>query len=172
MKKLLVIVIAVMISTVCYSQKVTGTFTIPESEKFISLAWDWSEAVIDKKLSEKDWAAINGEEYWEKAKMEALILIAREMNEKMTKSRVSILSPESDRETAYRLFISPIWYTKKGNNESIYILKDISTGNEIGRCRLKGDGGSIGSVANLLGDGYEEAARKMGSMLKKFNKIK
>ena len=76
MKRLLFLVITVMIFVDCYSQKVTGTFTIPESEKFISLEWDWSEAVIDKKLSENDWAAINGEEYWEKAKMEALKLIA------------------------------------------------------------------------------------------------
>lgn len=172
MKRLLFLVVTVMIFVDCYSQKVTGTFTIPESEKFISLEWDWSEAVIDKKLSENDWAAINGEEYWEKAKMEALKLIAREMNEKMTNSRVAILSPESDRTTAYKLFIRPVWYNKKGNNESFYILKETSTGNSVGRCKLYGAGGSIGSVANLLGDGYEEAARKMGSILKKYNKIK
>lgn len=170
MKKLLFISSFLLISAVSYSQKVTGTFTLPQSEKFVSLAWDWSNTLIDKRLNEKDWASINGEDYWEKAKLEVLNLISREMNEKMEKSRISVFSPESKRETAYTLYICPIAYSKKGDNKSNYILKETKTGKEIGRCTIKGDGGSIGSVANLLGDGYEEAARKMGKILKSYNK--
>ena len=96
---------------------------------------------------------VNGKEYWEKAKLEVLSLIVREMNSKMEKSRITVISPESDRRTAYTLYICPIKYSKKGDNVSIYRLKETSSGEEIGSCKLSGDGGSFGSVANLLGDG-------------------
>ncbi len=172
MKKLLFICSFLLMSAVGFSQKVTGTFTLPESEKFISIGWDWSDAVIDKKYNEADWVVVNGKEYWENAKMEVLNLLVREMNSKMEKSRITVISPESDTKTAYTLYICPIKYSKKGDNVSIYRLKENGSGEEIGSCKLSGDGGSIGSVANLLGDGYEEAARQMGKILKKYNKIK
>ena len=172
MKKLCIICSFLLMSAMCFSQKVMGTFTLPEGEKFISIDWDWSDAVIDKKYNEADWIVVNGKEYWDKAKLEVLSLIVREMNSKMDKSRITVISPESDTKTAYTLYICPIKYSKRGDNVSIYKLKETSSGEEIGSCKLSGDGGSFGSVANLLGDGYEEAARKMGTILKRYNKIK
>ena len=172
MKKFFVISLLLLMSAVSFSQKVTGTFTLPESERFISIDWDWSDAVIDKKYNEADWVLVNGKDYWEKAKLEVLTLLAREMNSKMEKSRITVISPENNKKTAYTLYICPIKYSKKGDNVSIYRLKDNSSGMEIGSCKLSGDGGSIGSVANLLGDGYEEAARQMGKILKRYNKLK
>ena len=172
MKKILFAISFLLLATAGYSQKVEGTFTLPESERFVSVAWDWSEAIIDKKFTEKDWAAVTGEKYWEEAKQEALQLITREMNEKMDNARISVISPDSETKTAFTLLICPITYSKKGNNHSFYILKDNRNGKVIGRCRIAGDGGKIGTVANLLGDGYEEAARKMGKILKKYNRIR
>lgn len=172
MKKLFFIYSFLLLSAVSFSQKVTGTFTLPEGEKFISIDWDWSDAVIDKKYNEADWIVVNGKEYWEKAKLEVLSLLVREMNSKMEKARITVISPENEKKTKYTLFICPIKYSKKGDNVSIYRLKETSSGEEIGSCKLSGDGGSFGSVANLLGDGYEEAARKMGTILKRYNRIK
>lgn len=172
MKKLFFIYSFLLLSAVSFSQKVTGTFTLPEGEKFISIGWDWSDAVIDKKYNEADWIVVNGKEYWEKAKLEVLSLLVREMNSKMEKARITVISPENEKKTKYTLFICPIKYSKKGDNVSIYRLKETSSGEEIGSCKLSGDGGSFGSVANLLGDGYEEAARKMGTILKRYNRIK
>ena len=171
-KLVLLFLLMLMQVTAGYAQKVSGTFTLPENERFISVSWDWSDAVIDKYLNEKDWASVNGEKKWETAKLEAMQLIVREMNSKMDKSRITVISPESERKTAYTLYICPIKYSKKGDNQSFYVLKNNSTGEEIGRCRLNGDGGRIGTVANLLGDGYEEAARKMGTILVKYKKIR
>lgn len=170
MKKLFLISTILFLSVSCYSQKVAGTFSIPEDEKFIAVEWDWSQAVIDKKLNEKEWAAVNGEDYWEKAKQENLVMIIRIMNEPLEKARVSVISPDSKMQTAYTLYICPITYSNKGDNYSDYILKESRTGLEIGRCQLKGSGGRIGTVSNLLGDGYEEAAYKMGTILKKYNR--
>ena len=53
MKKLFFICSFLLLSAVSFSQKVTGTFTLPEGEKFISIDWDWSDAVIDKKYNDK-----------------------------------------------------------------------------------------------------------------------
>lgn len=47
-----------LILTTSYSQKVLGSFSLPESEKFLDVKWDWSKAVIDKKLTEKELAIV------------------------------------------------------------------------------------------------------------------
>lgn len=172
MKKKIILSLFFLVSIAGYSQKVTGTFSLPESEKFLDLKWDWSKAIIDKKLTEKEWAAVVGEKTWEEAKHEALLLIAREMNEKLVNSRIMIVSPENDTKTAYTLYITPYFYEKKGNNTSLYILVDNKTGNKIGACEVYGTGGKIGSVGNLLGDGYEESARKIAGVLRKYNKVR
>ena len=91
MKKLCVICSFLLMSAICFSQKVTGTFTLSEGEKFISVDWDWSDAIIDKKYNEADWIVVNGKEYWEKAKLEVLSLLVREMNSKMDKSRITVV---------------------------------------------------------------------------------
>ena len=101
MKKLFFICSFLLLSAVSFSQKVTGTFTLPESEKFISIDWDWSDAVIDKKYNEADWIVVNGKEYWEKAKLEVLSLLVREMNSKMEKARITVISPENEKKTKY-----------------------------------------------------------------------
>ena len=172
MKKIILFSMFMLLSMASYSQKVTGTFSLPESEKFLDLKWDWSKAVIDKKLTEQEWATVVGEKTWEEAKQEALHLIAREMNEKLVNSRIMIVSPENDTKTAYTLYITPLEYEKKGNNESRYILVDNKTGEQIGMCETYGTGGKIGSVGNLLGDGYEEAARRIAGVLRKYNKVR
>ena len=68
MKKIFLLSLVMLVSMACYSQKVTGTFSLPESEKFLDLKWDWSKAVIDKKLTEQEWATVVGEKTWEEAK--------------------------------------------------------------------------------------------------------
>ena len=172
MKKKILLSLFMLVSIACFSQKVTGTFSLPESEKFLDLKWDWSKAVIDKKLNEKEWATVVGEKTWEEAKQEALLLIAREMNEKLANSRIMIVSPENDTKTAYTLYITPLSYKKKGDNVSQYILVDNKKGEQMGMCETYGTGGKIGSVGNLLGDGYEEAARRIAGVLRKYNKVR
>lgn len=172
MKKKILISLFLLVSIAGYSQKVTGTFSLPESEKFLDLKWDWSKAIIDKKLTEKEWATVVGEKTWEEAKHEALLLIAREMNGKLANSRIMIVSPENDTKTACTLYITPLEYGKKGTNVSQYRLVDNKTGEQIGMCETYGTGGKIGSIGNLLGDGYEEAARRIAGVLRKYNKVR
>lgn len=172
MKKKILLSLFMLVSMACYSQKVTGTFSLPESEKFLNIKWDWSKAVINKKLNEQEWATVVGEKTWEEAKYEVLLLIAREMNEKLANSRIMIVSPENDTKTACTLYITPLKYEKKGRNDTQYILVDNETGDQIGQCEDSGDGGKIGSVGNLLGDGYKKAAQRVAGVLRKYNKVK
>lgn len=113
-----------------------------------------------------------GAEEWAKAKSEALSDILQEMNGKMRKARLTVIKPGSELKSNYTMYIVPITLNRKGDNKSYYILKRNSDGEEIGRVKLGGDGGSFGSMANLLWDGYEEAARKMGKYLQTHNKLK
>ena len=169
---LLMLVFSMSISCINAQKLISGTFTLPASEKYLAVAWDFSEAVIEKKYDEKEWEMINGKEVWASAKAEALGNIIVQMNEKMKKSRLICISLNSEIKPAYTLYIHPLTLNRKGDNKSLYILKETETGQEIGRAKRSGDGGSFGDLANLLLDGYEEAARAIGSYLTSKNKLK
>ncbi len=172
MKKFILFAMMLM-ALPCYSQKLlSGSFTLPAQEKYLIVDWDFSKTIFEKKYAEKEWIAMHGQKEWEEATSEALTLILKKMNDKMERTRIIAIKKGSDLKAAYTLFISPISLDRKGNNKSLYILKMNSTGEEIGKCQLKGDGGHWGSLANLLGDGYEEAAGKMGKFIVKHNKMK
>lgn len=173
MKKNILLLVLLLVSASVYSQsQIEGSFTLPETEKYLALDWDFSETIFDRKHNEKEWAALNGEKEWAAAKSEALGLVLQEMNGKMQKSRITVIKTESGLPYSYILYICPVKYNKKGDNVSFYILKEKATGKEIARCKIKGDGGHYGTLANLLGDGFEEAARDMGGYLRIKNKKK
>lgn len=170
--KNLFIFVFIFATSNCFAQKViSGSFALPESETYLYVDWDFSETLFEKKYNEKEWEAMNAGE-WTKAKSEALGFILNEMNEILKKSRIIVIQKGSDLKAEYTLYISAIKLDRKGNNKSFFILKKNDSGEEIGKAQIKGDGGHWGSLGNLLGDGYEEAARKMGSLLKKNNKLK
>lgn len=172
MKKFFITSLLLLVTLAGNSQKVYGTFSLPTDEKFLSVKWDWSKALIDNKFNEQEWITVVGDNVWEDAKKEAMLLITREMNDKLDNSRIMVISPESDKKTAYTLYITPVKYNKKGFNDSYYILIDNNTENQIGMCKISGRGGVVGSIGNLLGDGYEEAAANMGNILRRYNKLK
>ena len=156
-----------------YSQKtLSGSFELPAEEKYLTVDWDCSQTLFEKKHNEKEWEALIGKEEWDKAKSEALTDILVEMNKKMTKARITVVKPGSELKSNYTMYIAPIKLNRKGDNISFYILRRNSDGAEVGRVKLSGDGGSMGSLANLLWDGYEEASRKMGCYLTRNNKFK
>ena len=172
MKNLLFFVF-ILVSLPGYTQStVSGSFELPKEEKYLAVDWDCSETLFEKKHNEKEWEALLGKEEWQKAKSEALSDILVEMNNKMGKARITVVKAESELKGNYTMYIAPIKLNRKGDNNSFYILKRNSDGAEVGRVKLSGDGGSFGSLANLLWDGYEEAARKMGRYLTHHNKLK
>lgn len=172
MKKVLLFVF-MLISIPGYSQKtISGNFQLPEEEKYLAVDWDCSQTLFEKKHNEKEWESLIGKEEWEKAKSESLSDILVEMNNKMRKARITVVKPTNELKANYTMYIAPIKLNRKGDNTSFYILKRNSDGVEVGRVKLSGDGGSFGSLANLLWDGYEEESRKMGSYLTRNNKSK
>lgn len=171
MKNLLLFVL-MFVSLPGYSQKtISGSFQLPAEEKYLAVDWDCSHTLFEKKHNEKEWEALIGQEEWEKAKSEALTDILVEMNNKMRNARITVVKAGSDLKANYTMYIALINLSRKGDNTSYYILRRNTDGTEVGRIRVKGDGGSIGSLGNLLWDGYEEAARKIGKFFTRNNKL-
>ena len=171
MKKLFVMALLGLFSLTSYAQKVlSGSFELPANEKYLALDWDCSQTLFEKKFTEKEWKSMKGAD-WDEAKKEVLEEIIRDMNTKMSKTRVVAVLPGSELQGAYTLYICPHTLDSKGNNKTTYILKD-AQGNEIGRTEFKGSGGHWGSFANLMGDGYEDAGEKLASLITKYNKTK
>ena len=154
-----------------YAQKVlSGSFELPADEKYLTLDWDCSHTIFEKKYTEKEWHAIKGDD-WPNAKKQVIEGIVRDMNKKMRKSRIIAVLPGSELQGAYTLYICPKKLDSKGNNKSVYILRD-AQGTEIGKAEFSGNGGQWGTYANLMGDGYKNAGSKLGSLIIKYNNIK
>lgn len=172
MKNLLLFVF-MLVSLPSYSQKtISGSFELPKGEKYLAVEWDCSKTLFEKKHSEKEWEALIGKEEWTQAKSEALSDMLVEMNNKMRKCRITVVKSGNELKCNYTMYIAPIKLNRKGDNTSFYILRRNSDGAEVGRVKLGGDGGSMGSLANLIWDGYEEASRKMGRYLTNKNPMK
>ena len=151
------------------AQKVlNGSFELPADEKYLALDWDCAQTLFDKKYTEKEWQAIKGDD-WNQAKKQVIEGIVRDMNDHMGKTRIIAVLPGSELHGNYTLYICPEKLDSKGNNKTIYILKD-AKGDELGKAVFTGDGGHWGTFANLMGDGYENAGKKLASLIKKYNK--
>ena len=151
------------------AQKVlNGSFELPADEKYLALDWDCSQTLFEKKYTEREWIAVKGDD-WDKAKKEVIEMIVGDMNKNMGKTRIIAVLPGSELHGSYTLYICPQKLDSKGNNKSTYILKD-AKGNELGKAEFTGDGGRWGTFANLIGDGYENAGKKLASLIKKYNK--
>lgn len=179
MRKILLLIILCLSHLVMNAQnpvKVKGTLALPESEKYLVLKFDFSNTVFEKKYNENDWALLNGKEEWANAKEEALRRIADWMNDKMTKTRVIIVldkmnnSDHPNFKSNYTLYITPLTYTRKGKNKSEFVLKNNETGEILGTVATSGSGGHVGSLGNLLGDGYEYSAPDVAKKIAKHNK--
>lgn len=164
-----IVLILLMFSVSIFAQKViSGHFRLPSNEKYITLDWDCSETIFDKKFNEKEWKAVKGDD-WPEAQKQVIEGIVKDMNDHLTRSRIIAILPGSELQASYTIFICPIKLDSKGNNKSIYVLKD-SSGKEIGKAEFSGDGGHWGTFANLMGDGYEKAGKKLASLMKRYNK--
>jgi len=163
------ILILLMFTVSGFAQKVlSGDFKLPANEKYVTLDWDCSETIFDKKFNEKEWKAVKGDD-WPEAQKQVIEGIVKDMNNHLTRSRIIAILPGSELKSSYTIFICPIKLDSKGNNKSNYVLKDAS-GKELGRAQFNGDGGHWGTFANLMGDGYEKAGKKLASLMKKYNK--
>lgn len=157
--------------------EVKGTFSLPETEKYLVLKFDFSETVFDKKYNEEDWALLNGKENWEDAKKEALKRIVKMMNEKMTKTRIIIVledmaTPDNPQvHSNYTLYIIPLTYSKLGKNRSVFVLKNNETNDFVGCVSDLGSGANFGSLGNLLGDAFENSAPRVAKKIANYNKF-
>lgn len=173
MKKTLLITFMALATLNSYAQKVIdGTFALLKDEKFVTVAWDFSKTVFEKKFNEKEWADIHTPAEWEEAKKEAMEKILEEANGKLENATVYLVDATTYKEkTNYTIIITPKTLDKKGNNLSNYVLRKNANSEEVAVIEIKGDGGHFGSLSNLLGDGYEEAARKLGKHIRNCLKV-
>lgn len=156
-----------LFSVNCFAQKVvSGSFSALSSEKAVSVRWDFGSTVFEKKFNEREWESLNGETEWRKAKNEAMAVILKCINEELKKNHVYVVGENLSNECKYTIIVSPISLDRKGNNNSNYYLVD-NNNVEVACVQIKGDGGHWGSLGNLMGDGYEEAAKKLGKLIKK-----
>ena len=181
MKKLLLLLVVCLSPLMMNAQnpiKVKGSLSLPESEKYLLLKFDFSETVFEKKYNETDWALLNGKEEWEAAKQEALESIVSWMNEKMEKTRIIMVlekmvsSESSTFKSNYTLYITPESYSKNGKNKSLFVLKNNETGEILGTVATYEGGGVFGSLGNLLGEGYDSSSPEVAKKIAKDNKIK
>ena len=100
------------------------------------------------------------------------------MNEKMEKTRIimvlekMITSENSSIKPNYTLYITPETYFRKGRNKSMFVLKNNETGEVLGTVSTNEKGAKIGSLGNLLGEGYDFTSQEVAKRIAKENRIK
>ena len=165
MKQILFLLLLFVMTISGRAQKIiSGSYGCLSAERAVCIQWDFSNTLFERKYNEDEWIELKGEEEWDRAKKEAMDVIVENVNKMLQKEQIFVVK-NSDKAN-FKITIAPQTLDSKGNNKSEYILTDIRTGNEEGRIQIKGDGGHWGDLANLLGDGYEEAARKLGKHIR------
>lgn len=156
-----------MASIAVKAQTVMGSFKLPAEEKYITLDWDCSKTKFENRMNEQEWRAIKGED-WDEAKKDVLHDMVTDLNEKLNNTRFIAILPGSELKSSFTIYICPLTLDKNGKNVTAFVLKD-GTGTEVGSAMLHGSGGRIGSLPNLVGDGYENAASKLAKIIKTHN---
>ena len=148
MKKTALILMAIMVTLTTDAQKILdGAIPSLKGEGKINLKIDFSETKIDNK-SIADWL-----EYRQatQPKYDAQKELEEELKPVVQEKILKILNNK---------------LSKKGDNTNeCYILDE--DGNALVKFQIPGSGGHWGSMSNLWGDGYEDAAKSLASFILK-----
>lgn len=158
--------LAISLCVSAQKEKISSSFEILKDESVVDIMFSFKETVFEKKFNEEQWIEIHGEDEWNKAKEEAMQIIVSNVNEKLRKQALFVKKHNPQKNCHYTIIVAPIKLDRNGNNVSYYYLRDNTSNTIIARKKINGDGGRFGDLANLLGDGYEEAARSLGRSIK------
>ena len=172
MKKTALILMAIMVTLTTDAQKILdGAIPSLKGEGKINLKIDFSETKIDNK-SIADWLEYRQatqpkydaqKELEEELKPVVQEKILKILNNKLSKKGAFVTINTNAK---YTLSVKPISVSKKGDNTNeCYILDE--DGNALVKCQMSGSGGHWGSMSNLWGDGYEDAAKSLASFILK-----
>lgn len=172
MKKIALILMAIMVTLTTDAQKILdGSIPSLKGEGKINLKIDFSETKIDNK-SIADWL-----EYRQatQPKYDAQKELENELKPVVQEKILKVLNNKLSKKGAfvtintnakYTLSVKTISVSKKGDNTNeCYILDE--DGNALVKFQISGSGGHWGSMSNLWGDGYEDAAKKIASFILK-----
>lgn len=146
-------------------------FSMLKGETKINVDYDWKSLTIDGK-NVSDWLDFRQAEQpkWDarkelkedlKPQIDEMISTAN----KELRSRNMFLKTKCD--AKYTLKLIPQNITKKGNNVIKCQLVETSKRKIVQEFTVEGKGGVFGSMGNLWGDGFRDAGKKLGKMIKK-----
>lgn len=172
MKKIVLFLVAIMVALTADAQKIIES-KIPslKGESKINIKIDFSETKIDNK-SIADWLEYRQAtqpKYDAKKELEDELepvvqkKIVKNLNDKLSRKGAFVTINSNAK---YTLSVKPISVSKKGDNTNEYCILD-ETGNVLVKFQISGSGGHWGSMSNLWGDGYEDAAKRLASFMVK-----
>ncbi len=170
--KVLLLMAAMIVTLSANAQKILqGSKPSLKGEAKINLKLDLTDTRIDNK-SIADWLEYrqaeqpdyNAKDELEKElKPEIQEKIVKELNDKLGKKGAFVTINGSAK---YTLLVCPVSIKKNGKNTNECSILD-ENGNVLVKFLASGSGGTFGSMANLIGDGYENSGSKMASFVAK-----
>lgn len=169
MKKTLLLLICVLLSTFSSFAGDKLTFSFLKGETAMSYVVDWSNLTING-LQKSDWIERRNAEqpdYDAEREYEAELLpqindFVAKANYEMEKVNLFISAKAGHK---YTLYLYPQNITSKGDNTIECVIKETATGNTMVEFIVNGKGGTFGSMSNLWGDGMKSAGKKFGKLI-------
>lgn len=169
MKKLLVSAILLVIASVVKAQTISeGNINFLDfQESLIEVKFDFSNTVFEDGHNYEWWISeVTSKEEWENKSMPYLSKkLLENINDKANDKNMYFTT--STDKANYTMIVAPISLNRKGNNQSkiTFYEKDSNEAKVVFDITAKG--GKIGSLTNLMGDGFGSVGSQLGKYLKK-----
>lgn len=178
MKRLLLFASLLMTMMSASAQKlIDGSLDRLVDARYVLVTWDFSETKFENSfMDEETWIYKSNsslKEWDQDTKPEVLEAFISKANRELSQSPITLTDEDMSHTTRFVMVIAPQRLHRNGNNQTLYLFRDMERNGEIfAVVKLSTMGGRIGTLTNLLSDGYKEAGELMGSYLrKKLNKI-
>lgn len=171
MKKIILLVMSLfgLMGTVNAQDLINGSLGFLNNERNLALTFDFSETEIEG-MTTKDFLSAKykdierGEKWLALAQKEILAKFVCSFNETLIKKGIPLQCRKSE-SANYQAIIKAKSFTNKGNMTAVILLTKVGSEDVLTKINLSAKGGQFGTLANLMGDGFRNAGKKLAKLI-------
>lgn len=171
MKKIILLVISLfgLMGTINAQYLTSDSFGFLKNERNLALTFDFSETEIEGMTTKEFLAAKykdreRGEKWLALAQKEISAKFVCSFNETFIKKGIPLQSRKFE-SANYQAIIKAKSFTNKGNMTAVILFTKIDSQDILAKINLSAKGGQFGTLANLMGDGFRNAGKKLAKLI-------
>ena len=171
MKKISLLVISLfgLMGTINAQDLINGSLGFLKNERNLALTFDFSETEIEgmttkEFLSAKYNDTERGKKWLALAQKEISAKFVCSFNETFIKKGISLQYRKSE-SANYQAVIKAKSFSNKGNMTAVILFTKVDSQDVLAKINLSAKGGQFGTLANLMGDGFRNAGKKLAKLI-------